>query len=98
MPGQSYGLAHINYQVLADAPVSMGTISILVDAAGDETSLSDNAGNSVGFSTSNGSFIVASAVPEPSAWLLTATGLALGGLSRLGARFMSRSVKGGAIR
>jgi hypothetical protein len=97
-PGQSYGLAHVTYQVMAGAAPSMGTISILSDSAGDETSLADFAGNPVGFSTSNGSFIVASAVPEPSALLLTATGLALGCLSRLGARFTLRSAKGEAIR
>jgi hypothetical protein len=97
-PGQSYGLAHVTYQVLSGAAPSMGTISILVDSAGDETSLADYAGNSVGFSTSNGSFIVASAVPEPSALLLTATGLALGCLGCLGARFKSRSAKSGILR
>jgi hypothetical protein len=97
-PGQSYGLAHVTYQVMAGAAPSMGTISILSDLAGDETSLTDYEGNSVGFSTSDGSFVVASTVPEPSALVLTATGLAFGCLGRLGARFMLRSARGGATR
>jgi hypothetical protein len=81
-PGQSYGLVHVSYQVLANAPASMGTISILDSG----TSLADFDGNAVQFSTSNGSFIVAGAVPSPPALFLTATGLVLGFLGRLRAR------------
>lgn len=77
-PGVSFGLAHVTYSVAAGASPSSGLIDIVDYADGSATSLADFAGDAVPFTAQDGTFIVTpSVVPEPSAIVLTATGLAL---------------------
>jgi hypothetical protein len=77
-PGMSLGLAHVTYSVAAGTAPSAGLIDIVVNSDGSATSLADFAGDAIPFTAMDGSFTVTpSAVPEPSAFLLTATGFAL---------------------
>lgn len=74
-PGDLYGLAHVSYSVLAGTPGGAVTVSLL--DVGGGTSLSDDAGNPVSFSATNGTITVQSVVPEPSAFALAGVGGAL---------------------
>ena len=69
-PGMSFGIAHVSFTV---EPGAESGDRALVLCPG--TSLSDAAGLPVEFTTSGGVLSVAS-VPEPSTWLLVASGLA----------------------
>jgi hypothetical protein len=70
-PGKSFGLAHILYQVAANAG---GTVPVPFVSIGAGTSLADAAGNPItSFVTDNG---VINVVPEPSSFTLFALGLA----------------------
>jgi PEP-CTERM motif len=68
-PGKSFGIAHVSFSVGPNA--ASGDRGLILGAG---TSLSDIAGAPVEFTTGNGMLSI-SAVPEPSAWLLLASGL-----------------------
>jgi hypothetical protein len=69
-----FGLLNVQYTVAANAvPGSTGTLGI-----GPDTSLSDETGNTVSFTSQNGSVTVASSIiPEPSSAALLAIGCAM---------------------
>jgi hypothetical protein len=75
-PGQSFGLAHVSYQVAANAVG--GTVPVPLVAIGSGTALSDENGGSIAdFSTRAGAISILAPVPEPSSMLLFAIGLAV---------------------
>ena len=68
-PGQSFGLAHVSYQVAANAVG--GTVPVPLAAIGSGTALSDENGGSIAdFSTRAGAISILAPVPEPSSMLL----------------------------
>ena len=82
-PGETYGLAHVDFTVSASAPLgSSDTISI--DSINIGTSLSDNNYNLLPFTPVSGTVFTGS-IPEPSALIQGATA-ALIGLGALGWR------------
>lgn len=83
-PGSTFGLAHVTYTVAAGAS---GVGSLSFQDVGGATSLSDELGNALAFTTRGGTFTVnAGAVPEPSSISLVLVGAACAA----GARFRSR--------
>ena len=75
-PGQSFGVAHVSYQVAANAVG--GTVPVPLVGIGSGTALSDETGGSIAdFSTRTGTITILAAVPEPSSILLFAVGLAV---------------------
>ncbi len=95
-PGETYGLAHVNYTVSTTAAIgSRDTISI--DSLNVGTSLSDENGNLLPFTPQNGVVVIGSVIPEPSALIQGATA-ALIGLGALGWRRSAGSRCGGRRR
>ena len=73
-PGDLFGLAHVTYSVDSGAPAGPVVVSLV--PAG--TSLSDNNGGPVSFTTSNGTITISTtSVPEPSSIVLVGLGVAL---------------------
>jgi hypothetical protein len=71
--GDTLGLAHVSFAVAAGVPVG-STVSVTF-VTGGNTSLSDDTGNPVAFSTGDGTITVAPAVPEPPSLVLAGLGL-----------------------
>jgi hypothetical protein len=78
--GSVFGLVHVGYT--ASASASAGTGSISFQDVGAGTSLSDENGKALAFTTKDGTFTVA-AVPEPGSLLLGLIGFGTGGLAHL---------------
>lgn len=74
-PGDTFGLAHVSFSVNPSTAFRTDTIVI---ASGSATSLSDNNGNSIPFTTQNGSIFVGAVVPEPCALAQAATAAMIG--------------------
>ncbi len=95
-PGETYGLAHVDYTVSTTAAIgSRDTISI--DSLNVGTSLSDQNGNLLPFTPQNGVVVIGSVIPEPSALIQGATA-ALMGLGALGWRRRSAGSRCGGRR
>jgi hypothetical protein len=77
-PGETYGLAHVDYTVSSTAAIgSRDTISI--ESINSGTSLSDENNNGISFAPVNGTVIIGSSVvPEPSALIQGATAVLIG--------------------
>ena len=76
MPGQSFGLAHVSYQVAANAVG--GTVTVPLVGIGVGTTLADENGGSIAdFSTRAGTISILAQVPEPSSLPLLAIGFAV---------------------
>jgi hypothetical protein len=74
MPSQTYGLAHVEYQLGSGAVIgSIDTIAL--NGINTSTSLSDNNGGPISFTPING---LLSAVPESSALVQAATAALIG--------------------
>ncbi len=87
-PGDIFGLAHVTYSIDPGAPAGPITVSLV--PAG--TSLSDNEGNPVSFTMSEGTItIAASTVPEPSSLVLAGVGAALLALTH---RVLTEKIRG----
>jgi hypothetical protein len=85
-PGATFGLAHVSYAVSPTSPFGTDTIAFGSLA----TSLSDEAGNAIPFTISNGSIsVVAAVIQEPPALTEAATA-ALIGLASLWWRWRGR--------
>jgi hypothetical protein len=75
-PGQSFGLAHVSYQVAANA--TGGDVSVPLVGIGSGTALADENGVPiVDFSTQAGTISILASVPEPSSVVLLAIGFAV---------------------
>ena len=68
-PGMSFGVAHVSFTV--DPSAASGDRGLILGAG---TSLSDIGGGPIEFTTSDGVLTISS-VPEPSTWLLLASGV-----------------------
>jgi hypothetical protein len=68
MPGQTFGLANVSFSVSVTSPAGFDTLAFL------NASLSDNNGNDIPVTISNGSIVV----PEPSTLIEGATALLIG--------------------
>jgi hypothetical protein len=85
-PDTTFGLAHVSYAVSPTSPFGTDTIAFGSLA----TSLSDEAGNAIPFTISNGSIsVVAAVIPEPSA-LTEAAAAAFIGLASFSWRWRGR--------
>jgi PEP-CTERM motif len=74
MDGDEFGLAHVTYAVDSGAPAGPVALSLVPTG----TSLSDENGDGVSFTTSNGTITVSGpTVPEPSSLVLAGLGAAL---------------------
>jgi hypothetical protein len=74
-PGETFGLAYVSYAVSPTSPLGRHTIAL----EGPDTSLSDEAGNAIPFTMSDGSInVVAAVIPEPSALTEAATAALIG--------------------
>jgi hypothetical protein len=71
-PGDTFGLAHVSYSVLAGTPNGPVAVSLLDIGGG--TSLSDDSGDAVSFTPVGGTITVQTVVPEPSALALVGVG------------------------
>jgi hypothetical protein len=77
-PGEMLGLAHVSYQVAANA--APGVVPVPLVHLGSGTTLADENGVSIDFGTMNGTITIAgAAVPEPGSLVM----LALGGITAL---------------
>jgi hypothetical protein len=75
MPGQSFGLAHVSFQVAANA--AGGDVNVPLVGIGSGTALADENGGSISnFNTQAGTISILAPVPEPSSLTLLAIGLA----------------------
>ncbi len=82
-PGETYGLAHVNYTVSTTATIGSRD-AISIESLNVGSSLSDENGNLLAFAPENGTVFIGS-IPEPSGLIQGATA-ALIGLGALGWR------------
>jgi hypothetical protein len=92
-PGETYGLAHVDYTA---STTSIGLDTISINSINVGTSLSDDNGDGIAFAPVNGTLIIGSGVPEPSALIQGATALLIG-LGALGCRRRSAGSRCGGL-
>src|SRR5262249_26118792 len=73
-PGQSFGLAHVSFQVAANA--AGGDVPVPLGGIGTSTALADENGMPIDFNTQAGTISILAPIPEPSSLALLTIGVA----------------------
>lgn len=82
-PGDVYALGLVSYSIAPTASPGGPPIAIDFVGIGTSTSLSDENGNPIAFSTTAGSVTITAVTPEPSSWVLATTAVGIFVLSRV---------------